>query len=65
MLCPQTSTALILQIMEELMKNIFSTRHWPSWLGLQNTPTASLRTGKTSPKNVLDMILNNLMVRLQ
>ena len=37
--------------------------HWPSWLGLQNTPTASLQRGKISPMSVLDMILN-LIVRL-
>ena len=23
--------------------------YWPSWLGLQNTPTASLQRGKTPP----------------
>ena len=38
---------------------------WPSWLGLQNTLTASLQRGKTPPTSVLDMILNSLMVRIQ
>ena len=33
---------------------------WP-----QNTLTASLKRGKTFPTNVLDMTLNNLIVRLQ
>ena len=40
-------------------------REWPSRLELQNTPTASLQRGKTPPMSVLDMILSNLMVRLQ
>ena len=35
----------------------------PSWLGLENTPTASLQRGKAPPTSVLDMTLNNLMVR--
>ena len=38
---------------------------WTSRLELQNTLTASLQKGKTPPKSVLDMTLNNLMVRLQ
>ena len=38
---------------------------WPSQLGLQNTLTASLQKSKTRPTSVLDMTLNNLMVRLQ
>ena len=37
----------------------------PSWLGLLNIPTESLKKDKTLPKSVLDMTLNNLMVRLQ
>ena len=37
----------------------------PSRLGLKNTPTASLQRGKTPPTSVLDMTLNNLMVRFQ
>ena len=36
-----------------------------SQLGLPNTPTASLLKGKTPPTSVLDMTLNNLMVRFQ
>ena len=32
---------------------------------LQDTSTASLQRGKTSPKSVLDITLNNLMMRLQ
>ena len=35
----------------------------PSWLGLSNTPTTSLQT--LPPISVLDMTLNNLMVRFQ
>ena len=35
------------------------------WLGQLNVPTASLKTGKTPPSNVLDMTLNNLTVRFQ
>ena len=38
---------------------------WPSQLRLQNTPTASLQGGKTPPMSVMDIALNNLMVRLQ
>ena len=38
---------------------------WPSQLGLQKTPTASLQRSKTPPMSVLDMTQNNLMVRLQ
>ena len=37
---------------------------WPNRLGLQNTPTASLQRDKTPLWNVLDMKLNNLMVRV-
>ena len=37
----------------------------PSWLGLQNTLTASLQRGKHPLMSVLDMTLNNLMARLQ
>ena len=37
---------------------------WHNQMGLQNTPTAFLRRGKTLPMSVLDMTLNNLMVRL-
>ena len=37
-----------------------------SGLGLQSTPTASMQRVKTPPpKSVLDITLNNLMVRLQ
>ena len=36
---------------------------WPSRLGLLNTPTASLQRSKTPTTGVLDMTLNNLMVR--
>ena len=39
--------------------------NWPSWLELQNTPTASMQRGKTSPTSVQVMTLNNLMVKLQ
>ena len=38
---------------------------WTNWLGLRDTLTASLQRGKTPPVSVLDMTLNNLMVRLQ
>ena len=38
----------------------------PSRLGLWNTPTPSLQRGKNpAPTSVLDMTLNNLMVRLK
>ena len=38
----------------------------PSWLEMKNTQTAYLERGKTPPPtNLLYMILNNLMVRLQ
>ena len=36
-----------------------------SRLELKITPTASPQRGKTSPTRVLDMTLNNLMVKLQ
>ena len=38
---------------------------WPSQLGLENTPTASLQKGKTPSKCVLYITLNNQMVRIQ
>ena len=38
---------------------------WPSQLGLQFTPTASPQKGKTPLTSVLDLSLNNLMVKLQ
>ncbi len=38
---------------------------WPCQLGLRNTPTTFLQKDKTPPTSVLDMTLNNLMVRLQ
>ena len=38
---------------------------WHSRLVLLNIPTAYLQRGKTKQTNVLDMTLNNLMVRLQ
>ena len=34
-----------------------------SQLGVENTPTASLQRGKTPLTSVLDMRLNNLMLR--
>ena len=37
---------------------------WPSQLGVQNTLTASLQRSKIPPMSALDMILNNLIVRL-
>ena len=46
-------------------KYVFQRYLWPSWLGLQNTLTASLQRGKTPPTSHLDLTLNNLMVRLQ
>ena len=39
--------------------------HWLSWLGLQNTPITFLQRGKILPTSVLDITLNNLMVRFQ
>ena len=42
-----------------------TSTQWPSRLGLQNTLTASLQRGKTPSTSVLDLTLNNLMVRLQ
>ena len=38
---------------------------WPGREGLKNTQTASLEMGNTPLTSVLDMTLNNLMVRLQ
>ena len=38
---------------------------WPSRLGLQNAPTASLPRCKTPPTSLLGRKLNNLMVRFQ
>ena len=34
----------------------------PSWLGMHNTPTASLQRGKTPPTSDMNMTLDNLMV---
>ena len=38
---------------------------WLSCLQLENTPTSSLQMRKTIPMRVLDMTLNNLIVRLR
>ena len=47
-------------------KYLTLTSVYQSYLPIaQNTPTASLQRGKTSQMRVLDMILNNLIVRLQ
>ena len=46
-------------------KHLIYNTHWTSWLGLQNTMTASLQRGKTFPTSTLDMTRNNLMVRFQ
>ena len=43
----------------------FSAQHLPSRLGMYNTPTASLQRGKTHTMSILDMTLNNLMVKFQ
>ena len=45
--------------------NNFNILSFPSQLGLQNTLTASLQRDKTPLTSVLDMTLNNLMVRFQ
>ena len=38
----------------------------PNWLGIENTQTTYLQMGETpSPTSVLDMALNNRMVKLQ
>ena len=42
---------------------IYIKTYWPNQLGLQNTRTASMQRGKTSPKWVLDMILNMVELR--
>ena len=41
-----------------------SKTHWPIRLRLHNTSTVSLQRSKTPPTSILDMTLNNLMVRL-
>ena len=41
----------------EILSASFSD--WSCCLGLQNTPTASLQRGKTTPTSVLIMTLNN------
>ena len=46
-------------------QNLLNFKTQPTWLGLQNTLTASLQRGKTPPMSVLDMTPNNLMVRLK
>ena len=51
------------RIQSSLNSSRFLTR--PSRLGLQNTTTASLQKSKIPLKSVLDVTLNNLMVRLQ
>ena len=43
----------------------FSTRQWTSKPGLQNILTAPKQKGKIPSTIVLDMALNNLMMRLQ
>ena len=37
---------------------------WPSWLGLWNTPTSFLQRFKTPKTIVVDVTLNNQMVRI-
>ena len=44
---------------------IYITIYHHSQLGLQHTLTASLQSGNTLPKSVLDMTLNHLMATLQ
>ena len=47
-------------------KGVTPSLFLPSRLELQNTPTASLQRGKTpTPTSVLDMTLNNQMVKFQ
>ena len=48
----------------EYFRNKFG-KFWPCRVGLQNTPTAFLQRVKIPPTGVLDITLNNLMVRLQ
>ena len=50
-----------------MQENNFHAFNLPSRLRLYNTPTASLQRGNPTPvpTTVLDMILNNLMVRFQ
>ena len=40
-------------------------KKWPIQLELQNTQTVSRQRSKTPPMSVLDVTLNNLMVRFQ
>ena len=48
--------------LETLQKpHMYLLKRWPSRLGLQNTPTASLQRGNTLPTSVVDMTLNKLM----
>ena len=54
---------IMCMFLELLYRNQYSK--WPSQLEVQNISTALLQRGKTPPTSVLDMTLNNLMVRLQ
>ena len=47
----------------EALKNGTTTLKGSSLLGLENTPTASLQRGKMPLTSLLDMIVNNLMMR--
>ena len=55
--------AIPISVMMSLLMNS-KCISWLSCLGQQNIQTVSLLRGKTPPTSVLDMILNNLMVRL-
>ena len=55
----------ILEILYVRIWMLYTAPNWPSRLGLQITPTASLQKSKTPSMSVLDMTLNDQMVRLQ
>ena len=59
-----TSTPLITRLLNKMITLSKNNRD-PCGLGLKKIPTAYLQRGKTPPMNVLDMALNNLMVRRQ
>ena len=58
--------SMMLRLLSILGKEVrLPTKTYASRLGVQNTPTVSLQRSTTPPASVLDMTVNNLMVRLQ
>ena len=53
--------ALANGLLLDFVSQVFSSLQWPSRLGLENTPTESLKRGKTPTTSILNITLNKLM----